>query len=310
MNPDELVAKVEEIKADLSNAMTAIEAMTEATAGLVGRQAKGQMDQIQSGITRIERKREERDDRQEKLIGHFRDVKSRIQMGENRLKRKVSVQRHGLTRQLGETLQKVDALYVYLRALGEIAILSPALARPDAGPEAVLHAEEAEGSARTIMRSSQASLGELQQKFKVVPVPADESPEQHRFDSLQSGRDAIMRMREAEGGAWTGGQLKTHFNLNPALLHKRRKDYRIVWWRDAKNNFFYPKWQFRDDGSLFPGVADVVRTFRSDDEWRVMRYFLGRRHQLDDHRPLDLLRNGEVDKVLAHAEQHAAENTW
>jgi hypothetical protein len=32
--------------------------------------------------------------------------------------------------------------------------------------------------------------------------------------------------------------------------------------------------------------------------------------QLADRRPLDLLRAGEIQKVLAHARNHAAENTW
>jgi hypothetical protein len=57
-------------------------------------------------------------------------------------------------------------------------------------------------------------------------------------------------------------------------------------------------------------VQEVLQTFRSADEWRVMRYFLAPRHQLDGRAPLDLLRAGEVEKVVAHAKANAEENSW
>lgn len=71
----------------------------------------------------------------------------------------------------------------------------------------------------------------------------------------------------------------------------------------------FPKWQFASLG-LLPGIVKVLRILRSDDQWRLMLYFLGQRHSLGGKRPLDLLREGEVGKVLRHAENHLAENTW
>lgn len=130
------------------------------------------------------------------------------------------------------------------------------------------------------------------------------------FDPFEAGRKAVEQMQAAEGGAWTGAELESHFGLTPANLHKRRTEHRIVWWRDAKNQFHYPKWQFNHAGAPLNGMQEVLQTFRSSDEWRVMRYFLGPRNQLADRTPLDLLRAGEVEKVIAHAKVHAEENTW
>jgi hypothetical protein len=130
------------------------------------------------------------------------------------------------------------------------------------------------------------------------------------FAPREAGRQAVAQMQEAEGGAWTGRELEERFELTPATLHKRRKDLRIVWWRNARNKFHYPKWQFRDNGTLVPGVAEVLQVFGSQDEWRVIRYFLSHRHQLGDQTPLALLLKGEVDKVLVHAKLHGEENTW
>ena len=136
-----------------------------------------------------------------------------------------------------------------------------------------------------------------------------EKPES-AFDPCDAGRNVVAQLKEAEGGAWTGAELKANFGLTAANLYKRRAEHRIVWWKDAKNQFHYPKWQFNDAGALLPGIREVLQTFRSADEWRVMRYFLAPRHRLNDRKPLDLLREGEVDKVLSHAAAHGEENSW
>jgi len=132
----------------------------------------------------------------------------------------------------------------------------------------------------------------------------------HKFDPMEAGRQVVAGMQQAEGGAWTGTELATKYGLTSANLHKRRTEYRIVWWKDARSQFHYPKWQFDVAGALLPGVQDVLRTFKSTDQWRVMRYFLAQRQQLDNRMPLDLLRSGDVERVTAHAKVHAEENTW
>jgi hypothetical protein len=130
------------------------------------------------------------------------------------------------------------------------------------------------------------------------------------FDPSAAGGRLVEELKKAEGGAWTGAELQARFGLTSAVLHRRRKEHRILYWRDARHEFHYPQWQFTPTGALLPGVQEVLQTFRSDDEWRLMSYFLGQRQQLDDRRPLELLRAGEKEKVLAHAQTHAEENTW
>jgi len=130
------------------------------------------------------------------------------------------------------------------------------------------------------------------------------------FDPYAAGLEAIAKLREAEGGAWSGQELASKFNLTSATLHKRRKECRIVFWRNPQHQFYYPKWQFSAAGAVLPGVQEVLQTLRSSDEWRIMRYFLVPRRQLSGRAPLDLLRAGEVEGVLAHAKAHAEENSW
>ena len=140
---------------------------------------------------------------------------------------------------------------------------------------------------------------------------ADNIPATARqFDPNKIGLSIVETAKTTEGGAWTGAELNERFGLNPSTLHRRRKEHRVVFWRDARHDFHYPQWQFTPTGALITGIDEVLNTFKSPDEWRIMRYFLVPRHQLGERTPLDLLRNGEVEKVLAHARAHAEENSW
>ncbi|MBI2924304.1 MAG: hypothetical protein HYY24_01215 [Verrucomicrobia bacterium] len=167
------------------------------------------------------------------------------------------------------------------------------------------------GKAREAVDRLRAAFENTPDSKKVVARGNAAAPPAHAgFDPEAAGRQLVEQMQAAEGGAWTGAELQARFGLTPAVLHRRRKEHRVVHWRDARHEFHYPQWQFTPAGALLPGVQEVLQTLHSDDEWRVMSYFLGQRRQLSDRRPLDLLREGEKEKVLEHARVQAQENTW
>ncbi len=154
---------------------------------------------------------------------------------------------------------------------------------------------------RTECEKLLAGIEVLQQQLEAFLSP---------FSPQEAGERMVTEFQGAEGGAWSGADLKEKFGLSSAVLSRRRKEHRIIYWRDAKHDNFYPCWQFTGSGALLPGIQEILQLFHSHDEWRVMRYFLGVRKQLGNQRPLDLLRSGAADEVIAHARDHAAENTW
>jgi hypothetical protein len=129
-------------------------------------------------------------------------------------------------------------------------------------------------------------------------------------DPYKAGKVIVASLKNAEGGAFSAAELAKQFQLSAAVLHRRRNEHRIIYWRDARHSFFYPRWQFNEAGALLPGIQKILQIFKSQDEWRIMRYFLGARKQLGGQRPLNLLRAGKHDVVVAHAKTHAEENTW
>ncbi len=162
---------------------------------------------------------------------------------------------------------------------------------------------------RKLPEKAKQLIIEIHQRAKALENVIETITVNH-FSPPDAGVEMVERMKATEGGAWTGKELEQKFGLSSANLHRRRKEKRILFWCDAKNDYHYPKWQFNEAGAPIHGIEDVLQIFQSNDEWRVMRYFLGKRQQLDDRRPLDLLREDASDRVIAHARIHAEENTW
>ncbi len=126
--------------------------------------------------------------------------------------------------------------------------------------------------------------------------------------ALERGTEVIEKLKAAEGGAINGKRAALLLGTTEAAVRRRWRQYRLVAWQKGKR-VFYPKWQFSGRGML-AGIAEILQIFRSDDQWRLMRYFLSKRRSLSQKRPLDLLRAGRVAEVLEHAKLHTQENTW
>jgi hypothetical protein len=140
-------------------------------------------------------------------------------------------------------------------------------------------------------------------------MESEQTPDEIGPVTVQArGELARQQLASAEGGALSRRQTARLLGLSETAVTRRWRTFRLVAWQDRRLVFF-PAWQFAG-GKLLPGVADVLQTFRSQDQWRIMRYFLSKRASLKNQRPLELLRCGQVTVVLEHAERHAKENTW
>ncbi len=126
--------------------------------------------------------------------------------------------------------------------------------------------------------------------------------------ALECGTGVRKKLEAAEGGAIDGKTAAHLLRTTEAAVRRRWRQYRLMAWQKG-NRMFYPKWQFSGRGML-AGIEEVLQVFRSHDQWRLMLYFLSKRHSLQQKRPLDLLRTGRVAEVLEHAKLHAREHTW
>jgi hypothetical protein len=123
-------------------------------------------------------------------------------------------------------------------------------------------------------------------------------------------RSAIFRkhLAAAEGGGISSGETAALLRRSEVVVLQRWRDRWLVGWKKRKAVLF-PCWQFRSS-EVLAGIEETLQVFQSDDSWRVMRYFLSRQHSLNEQRPLDLLRRGDVATIIKHANVCAEENTW
>ena len=119
------------------------------------------------------------------------------------------------------------------------------------------------------------------------------------------GAVAREKLKEEEGGSLSADDTGECLGISKAAVLKRYQKGQLLGWREAKQNAVrFPAWQFKD-GNVLPGITEVLEVFRSApwlDEWARIVFFLSPLASMRGKRPLDLLRKGELRKVLRAAQ--------
>ncbi len=125
--------------------------------------------------------------------------------------------------------------------------------------------------------------------------------------ALMRGLAAREELKLAEGGSYSSEETRKILGISKTAVLKRYDKGQLVGWREASQSAVrFPVWQFKD-GDVLPGLPEVLEVFAKDDvvdDWTRILFFLSVRHSLDKRRPLDLLRDGEIQRIcdLAEAE--------
>ena len=107
-------------------------------------------------------------------------------------------------------------------------------------------------------------------------------------------------MRADEGGSLSGEEAAALLGTTLAELEGMVQAFHVVSWIDDQGQHRFPNWQF-SRGGMLPGVKETLQLLYYRDEGSVMGFFLCQRFSLGRKRTLDLLRSGEVAKVLMYA---------
>lgn len=125
------------------------------------------------------------------------------------------------------------------------------------------------------------------------------------------GVRARRELLEAEGGTVSSGQAAELLGVTPQAVDKRRRAGKLLA-LPVGRAYLYPVWQFdeRGRGGVPPGLEEVLGSFGVEDPWMRAAFFLRQNGRLDDKRPLDALRDGEIEAVKRAARaygEHGAE---
>jgi hypothetical protein len=110
---------------------------------------------------------------------------------------------------------------------------------------------------------------------------------------------------ELEGGTVRAGAVARRLGTSPMMVEQLRQGGYILA-VPLSHGYAYPAWQF-EGRSILSGLSAVLRARGQQDGWANLEYFLMPNPYLGEERPLDALRRGAGDAVIAaiHAEQHA-----
>lgn len=114
------------------------------------------------------------------------------------------------------------------------------------------------------------------------------------------GQQARLALLSSEGGILSAAQVAELLNISRQAVNKRRQTGQLLALPVGRRRFAYPAWQLAA-GETLPGLEAVLERLADHDPWMQGRFFLMANQRLGDRRPLDELRQGNVEAVIAAA---------
>jgi hypothetical protein len=115
------------------------------------------------------------------------------------------------------------------------------------------------------------------------------------------GIEAKRRLIDENGGALSAEQVAESLGITRQAVEKRRRAGKLIGLTTVRHGYRYPAWQFSDSGTL-PGLEDVLGVLAPHDEWMQTAFFVARNPRLNDRTPIEILKAGELRRVLSAAE--------
>lgn len=118
------------------------------------------------------------------------------------------------------------------------------------------------------------------------------------LEQIESLRAEIDR----EGGTLHFQEVVARLPLSLMEIGQRTADHRLVCVPGPEDlpSVLYPAFQFTETGVL-DGIDALGAALEPAGHWSRLAWLLGPDHELGGDRPLDALRRGEVDRVMAAA---------
>jgi len=134
-----------------------------------------------------------------------------------------------------------------------------------------------------------------------------------REDKLARAQVRGLGMRQqlaaAEGGSLSSEEVARRLGISKTAVFKRLEAGRLLAWREERLQAArFPQWQFDENGRVLTGFEEVLGVLNQDqrlDAWGKVLFFLQAKGSLGDRRPLDLLREGQVEEVRLAAHAYA-----
>ena len=112
--------------------------------------------------------------------------------------------------------------------------------------------------------------------------------------------ESMRRILAGEGGTLSAEKVGEVLTISRQAVEKRRKSGRLIGISLGRRGFGYPAWQFTTRGIL-PSLESVLSILKAHDPWTKLVFFLTDNPALGGRKPIDDIRSGQVEGVIAAA---------
>jgi hypothetical protein len=120
---------------------------------------------------------------------------------------------------------------------------------------------------------------------------------------------SLRKMLADEGGSINAAETAKRLGVSRTTVMRHYREKRLVGWRDYYGaEVKFPCWQFTENGLLagFDKVMEVFRSAKCLDDIGVILFFVSQYDAFGGQRPLDCLREGNVNEAVRIADAHVS----
>jgi hypothetical protein len=136
----------------------------------------------------------------------------------------------------------------------------------------------------------------------VASVEPGRSAASPRARAILRGKAIAADDLRDSGGSYNLEEVRQVLNgVSRQSVEKRVREGRLLAVIGRNNRRFYPVAQFNDDGAVVDGLRAVQDALATRNGYAVLNFLVHPDPRLDNRRPIDLLKQGEVARVVEAA---------
>lgn len=117
--------------------------------------------------------------------------------------------------------------------------------------------------------------------------------------ALLRGVKVVEQDLESSGGAYSLSDVQTLMrDISRQAINNRVREGSLLAVPGPSNRAVYPVAQFMENGMPVDGLKEVSAALGTENSWMILNFLVNAEPKLDGRKPIDLLKAGELDRVL------------
>lgn len=121
--------------------------------------------------------------------------------------------------------------------------------------------------------------------------------------ALERGVLELQKLVQADGGHMSVREAAFRLEVSMEAVEDMYRAHQVVGMMSEGELRIF-RWQLDEDDRLLEGLAEVLRALDGMDDAGRLLFFLEHRLSLDGRRPLDRLRDGEIERIIWPAREY------